>query len=41
MYLVLDGSEEQEVCAGLAMARMPWLGEGLTTYTVDEGIGDE
>jgi len=22
------------------MAGMPWLGEGLTTYTVDEGIGE-
>ena len=41
IYVVLAGLEEQGVCTELAMGGMPWLGEGLSAYKVDERIGDE
>lgn len=41
IYVVLIGLEEHGICTELATVRMPWLGEGLAAYKVDERIGDE
>ena len=41
IYVVLIGLEERGICTELASGGMPWLGEGLATYKVDERIGDE
>lgn len=39
IYVVLAGLEEMGVCTELAMEGMPWLGEGLEAYKVDERWG--
>ena len=41
IYVVLTRLEEREICTELALGGMPWLGEGLAAYKVDERIEDE